>query len=165
MKKLFLFSLISCSLLSMVSCSFVFSNERKPDFTNEEALVYQVVVDLFDAMREGDSAKVHRCYHPDVVKWTSFTTKKGEKVLKQGSLQKFLDAVGTPHDEVWDEKIRNTKINIDGNLAQVWTEYAFYLGDKFSHCGVDALLMTKTEEGWKILSLADTRRRADCDWE
>lgn len=144
--------------------SFLSKAQEKPLFNEEKSAVYQVVVDLFDGMRAGDSAKVHHCYHPDVVKWTSYTNKKGEKVLKTGSLQKFLDAVGTPHDEVWDEKIRNTKINIDGNLAQVWTEYAFYLGDKFSHCGVDAFLMTKTEEGWKILSLADTRQRANCDW-
>jgi len=159
---LFIFSVFFIAFLSGAPMA---TAQEKPIFNEEEATVYQVVVDLFDGMREGDSAKVHQCYHPDVVKWTSYTSKKGEKVLKTGSLQKFLDAVGTPHDEIWDEKIRNTKINIDGNLAQVWTEYAFYLDDKFSHCGVDAFLMTKTEKGWKILSLADTRRRSDCDWE
>lgn len=158
MKKVILLN--SFLLVSLLAIA-----QEKPAFNEAETTVYQVVIDLFDGMRAGDSAKVHQCFYAEVVMQSSFTTKKGDKVLKSGSLQNFLDAIGTPHKEVWDEKIRNTKINIDGNLAQVWTEYAFYLDEKFSHCGVDAILMTKTEDGWKIFSLADTRRRADCDWE
>lgn len=141
------------------------SKEQSESFTGEKAVIYQVIIDLFDGMREADSSKVHRTFDDRVTMWSSFKTKNGEAVLKQGNLQEFLNAIGSPHDEVWDEKIRNTKIEIDGNLAQAWTEYGFFVGEKFSHCGVDAFLFSKIDGVWKIINLADTRQRAGCDWE
>ena len=47
-------------------------------------------------------------------------------------------------------------------LASVWVPYEFYLGDKFSHCGVDAFHLARFEDGWKIIGLADTQRREGC---
>jgi hypothetical protein len=44
----------------------------------------------------------------------------------------------------------------------VWTEYDFHLGDKFSHCGVDAFHLLKTSAGWKVVALSDTARREGC---
>jgi hypothetical protein len=41
-------------------------------------------------------------------------------------------------------------------------DYSFYLGDKFSHCGVDAFLLARDGTEWKVVSLADTRRRQGC---
>jgi hypothetical protein len=51
---------------------------------------------------------------------------------------------------------------VDGPLAMVWTGYAFYAGPRFSHCGVDAIMLGRTTAGWRILSLADTRQRTGC---
>jgi hypothetical protein len=95
--------------------------------------------------------------------YTYYTNKKGEAVFVKDEVQKFINAVGTPHEEVWDEKIWDTEIRVDGNLAQVWTKYGFYLDEKFSHCGVDAIHLTKTKDGWKIFHLSDTRQREDCE--
>jgi type II secretory pathway component PulL len=70
--------------------------------------------------------------------------------------------VGTPHDQVWDERTRNEVVHQDGTLASVWMDYSFYAGDRFSHCGVDAFLLAREGDDWKIVSLADTRRREGC---
>ena len=136
-------------------------NPTKIDSTQKEVL--NVILDLFDGMREGDSSKVHSVFRENPKLHTSFTNKDGKPILKKDDLQKFLNAVGTPHDKVWDEPIWNVQINIDGNLANVWTDYAFYAGIDFSHCGVDAFMLNKDERGWKIFHLTDTRRRIDCD--
>jgi hypothetical protein len=47
-------------------------------------------------------------------------------------------------------------------MASVWAPYKFYLGDKFSHCGVDVFQLMKTGDGWKIIYIVDTRRKGDC---
>ena len=141
----------------------VTSTDAKKELSVDEKDVLKVVVHLFDGMRAGDSSIVSSCFYKHVDMFTSFTNKAGEAVLKKDNVQKFLDAVGTPHDEVWDEKIWDTEIRVDGNLAQVWTKYGFYLDDKFSHCGVDAILMTRTTDGWKIFHLSDTRQRQGCE--
>ena len=46
--------------------------------------------------------------------------------------------------------------------ATIWAEYDFYLGDQFSHCGVDVMWLAKLATGWKIIALSDTRRREGC---
>jgi hypothetical protein len=33
---------------------------------------------------------------------------------------------------------------------------------EFSHCGVDAFILVLTEDGWRILSIADTRTTEGC---
>jgi hypothetical protein len=37
------------------------------------------------------------------------------------------------------------------------------VGDRFSHCGVDAFTLAKEDDAWKIVALTDTRRRQGCD--
>lgn len=125
--------------------------------------VLDVIVKLFDGMREGDSTKVASVFDKEVNMLTSYTNKEGEKIISKGDLSKFLTAIGTPHEKVWDEKIWNTQIMIDGGIAQVWTDYAFYVGTEFSHCGVDAFhLVNRGGKGWKIVHLMDTRKKAGC---
>jgi len=129
----------------------------------DSAAVHKLVITLFDGMREGDSAKVSATFHKDVNMYTSFTNKEGKLVLKKGKLSSFLNAIGTPHDKIWDEKISGTIVLIDGGIAQVWTDYAFYIDEEFSHCGVDAFHLVKEPSGnWKIIHLMDTRRKEGC---
>ncbi len=131
---------------------------------NDTKAVEQVITDLFDGMREGDSTKVGALFGKEVQMYTSFTNKEGELILKKGELAPFLKAIGSPHDKIWDEKIWNTKVNVDKGIAQVWTDYAFYVGTDFSHCGVDAFHLGKDASGnWKIMHLMDTRRKDACD--
>lgn len=131
-------------------------------FDSNQQEVLEVVLTLFDGMREADSAKVRSAFGQAPQLYTSFTDGEGIPVLNKNNLQKFLNAVGTPHDQVWDEPIWDIKINIDGNLASVWTKYAFYAGKSFSHCGVDAFMLNKEQNDWKIFYLTDTRRKQNC---
>ncbi|MEO0553603.1 MAG: nuclear transport factor 2 family protein [Bacteroidota bacterium] len=130
--------------------------------TADEESVKQVVYQLFEGMRQGDSTMVRAAFTKDAEMYTVFTDKDGTPNLKKGSLQRFLTAVGTPHEGIWDEPIWDVEVQIDGNLAQVWTKYAFYLDDKFSHCGVDAFQLFKGNTGWEIFQLTDTRKKEGC---
>src|SRR5690606_16608714 len=65
----------------------------------------------------------------------------------------------------WDEQIYDPEVRIDGGLATLYVFYTFSLGEKFSHCGVDAFWMIRTAEGWKISALVDTRRGEGCETE
>ena len=144
-------------------CFLIFSAEAYSQ-TKEETAVIQVIKDLFEGMRRGDSTMVASLFHPDVRMLTSFRDSSGEPLVKEGSLQTFLTAIGTPHPEVWNEKIWNIEVRIDDDLAQVWTDYAFFIGEKFSHCGVDAFHLVRHSDGtWRIIHLIDTRRKEPCD--
>jgi hypothetical protein len=130
----------------------------------EKDTVIQAIKTMFDGMRDGDSAAISSVFADNIQMFTIFKTKKGEHKMVEGNAQKFLTAVGTPHDQVWDEKIWSYDVKIDGLMANAWTEYSFYLGDKFSHCGVNVFSLFKDKEkGWQIVNITDTRRRADCE--
>ncbi|HYF70348.1 MAG TPA: nuclear transport factor 2 family protein [Ohtaekwangia sp.] len=132
--------------------------------SQEEVAVRDVIVRLFKGMEKGDSAMVHAAFAKDITMATIFRNKNNEPVIHhESSLNDFLKAVGTPHEEVWYEEFWNLKIQIDGDLAQVWCDYAFYIDDTFSHCGVDAIHLHKQKDGWKIFHLADTRRKQNCN--
>jgi len=124
--------------------------------------VHQVIVTMFDGMREGDSAKVSSVFKKNVRMFSAYKNSKGKSVLHEGKLSDFLKAIGTPHEEIWDEKTYNTTIQIDGDIGQVWTDYSFYLGEVFSHCGIDAFQLVRENNKWQIINLIDTRRKEDC---
>jgi hypothetical protein len=129
---------------------------------DDKGPVMAVITRLFDGMRAGDSAMVRSVFHPQV-RMLSSGMRQGRLVLniEQGA-DGFVKAVGTPHAEVWDERIANERVMIDGALASVWVDYTFHLGARLSHCGIDHFLLARNEAGeWKIVELADTRRM-DC---
>lgn len=130
---------------------------------DDETAVREVVDRLFDAMRAGDSAGVRAVFHPQARLISVFERDGQPQIHVEDSMEGFIAAVGTPHDEVWDERIWDVEVRIDGRLATVWAEYAFYVGDRLSHCGVDAFQLARGEEGWHIIQGADTRRREPCD--
>ncbi len=159
MKKLILLTISSCCLFTLQAQEKYFID--KP-FEGAQLDVFNTIITMFDGMREGDSAKISTLLSKNAMMHTAYTAKSGKPMLASETPQKWLNAVGTPHDQIWDEPVWDVEIKIDGNLAMAWVPYAFYLGENFSHCGVDVLLLNKEESGWKIFSLADTRQREGC---
>jgi hypothetical protein len=132
--------------------------------SGEENAVREVITRLFTGMEKGDSAMVHSVFTEQVTLAAVFRDKNKNPVLRrESSVEDFLKAVGTPHKEVWHEETWNLKIQIDDDLAQAWCDYAFYIDNTFSHCGVDAFQLHKGKDGWKIFHLADTRRKEGCE--
>lgn len=126
-----------------------------------EQEVRATVQRLFDGMRAGDSTAVRSVFHPSARLLTA-GVRDGRPALQESTVDPFVAAVGTPHDQVWDERIWDLEVRVDDNLATAWMKYAFYLGDRFSHCGVNAFQLFRAPEGWKIILLTDTRRREGC---
>lgn len=127
-----------------------------PAITPEDS-VRATIRALFDGMRAGDSTAVRRVFHPDARLMTA--TAEGVQATDIG---RFVEAVGSPRDDVWDERTYDVQVRMDGPLAAAWVPYAFYRGDAFSHCGVNTVQFARSDGQWRILHLVDTRR-SDCD--
>jgi len=128
---------------------------------SETEAVKKVVNTMFEAMRKGDSSLLKSTFHKSMV-LHSVGVRNGASVLSVENADDFAKAIGTPHKGIYDERIVFGDIKIDGSLASVWAPYKFYLDDKFSHCGVDVFQLMKTGAGWKIIYIADTRRKDNC---
>ena len=148
--------------LAVAFALFVFTSLRAQQAPEVEEIV-KVVRRLFEGMEKGDSALVRSTFAKEVTMVTMRRNKENKGLwMRENSIDGFLKAVGTPHPDIWYEEIWNIKVQQDDNFAQVWCDYAFYVGNKFSHCGVDAFHLYKGDDGWKIFHLADTRRTNPC---
>ena len=137
--------------------SFLSVAQPKPD-----GAIQIPIKNLFLAMERGDSALLRTAFYSDVMLITVLEKDGKFTLRKETDLKGFATSIGTPHPDVYHEPIWDIKAEQDGNFAQVWAKYAFYLGNKFSHCGVDTFQLIKTEAGWKIFYLADTRQKIGC---
>jgi hypothetical protein len=129
----------------------------------EETAVKASITNLFDAMRISDTAMVRKALANKSIMQTIATNKDGKASVKSESVDGFIKSIAAPHTEKYDERIVFTKVLVDGNLASVWTDYKFYIGDTFSHCGVNSFQLFKGEDGWKIIYIIDTRRKNNCN--
>jgi len=123
--------------------------------------VRAVILQTFDGMRAGDSTMVRSAVAPGTT-LTSVMVREGKTVTRSESMEGFIQAVGTAHPDVWDERVSNFVVHVDGALAHAWMNYSFYLGDRLSHCGVNSIQLIRGDGGWKITSIADTRRNQGC---
>lgn len=145
-------------LILLMACTVTGVEAQQTD----EELIKGAINTMFDGMRAGDSSMVASVFSRDAVMQSIAVNREGEVVKVSGSLDRFLTAVGTPHEDVWDEQISGFTIQIDGDLASVWTPYKFILGGNFSHCGVNSFQMARLEGDWKVIYIVDTRRRTEC---
>lgn len=154
-------SLIIAVLFLSYSCTPKESNIKPNSFTTDQLAVKETIEQLFQAMYDGDSISASLAFMDSARLYTIYSI-NDSTVIKEGQLKQFIRAIGSPHDIKWIEKSWGYKISIDGGFAQAWCNYAFFAGERFSHCGVDAFHLVKQEGIWRIFSLADTRKKEKC---
>lgn len=150
MKKVVILALI---------CAF-FSQKLLAQNVDEDA-VKKTVSNLFLGMKTGDSTLAASAFAANSILQT-IVSKDGKNTVRTEPVSEFIKFIGTPHKQKYDEQIVFTKILIDGPLACVWTDYKFYVDERFSHCGVNSFQLVKGEKGWQIVYIIDTRRKDQC---
>lgn len=127
-----------------------------------EAAIKQTITTFFDGMRKADTAMMRSAIANDVVLQSIANKKDGATALVTENIAGFMASVAKPHKDIYDERVTFNDIRIDADLAMVWAPYKFYVGQTYSHCGVDVFQLMKTTQGWKIIYIVDTRRKDKC---
>ena len=123
----------------------------------------QTVKTFFEGFHKGDTALMKSVMMDKVLMQTVYKTKEGMDVLvTEESGKLFKAVVDRTEDQKWEEKILEYKVQVDGNMANVWTPYEFWFNGNFSHCGVNSFQLFHDNGTWKIIYLIDTRRREGC---
>ncbi len=150
--------LLFVAALFLVTTGF----SQPSDPGSQEAAVLSVVQELFDGYRAGDSERVGATLS-STGNMQRISVKEGKSIATApASLQEFVQYVASGLKEKHDEPLWDTKVHVDGDLASVWTKYAFYLGGKFHHCGAENFLLHKEDGKWKIFHLVDTSQTEGC---
>ena len=130
-----------------------------------EKEVEGVIKTFFEGFHKADTLLMKQTMADELIFQTAFKNKEQKDVLKTDDVSGFIKAIGSgrPVAEKWEERISSYTVKVDGNMANAWTEYEFWLDGTFSHCGVNSFQLFHDNGTWKIIYLIDTRRRASCE--
>ena len=124
--------------------------------------VIRVATQFFDGMRTRDTTLM----------WS--TVERGTVLVIAGdpakarsqpiTMDDFIGRIGKGTGPGGDERMKDPEVKIDGSLASLWAYYTYTKGGEtqINHCGIDAFLMRKGADGWKIFHLAGTIRTDGC---
>jgi hypothetical protein len=128
----------------------------------DRAAVLTTVQKVFTAMRTRDTALLRQAFDTSA-RLAGVSTRNGPASVRLTAPMAFGAAIASaPAGDVWNERIWDPEVRIDGDVAQVWAYYTFHRNATFSHCGVDAFMLLKVGGEWKITQLADSRRTTGC---
>jgi hypothetical protein len=129
---------------------------------DEIVAIKQTINNLFEGMRKSDTSLLRSAFSEGAIMQSVNKNQDGIVTIKTEPLDSFIYFIAKPHSLLYDERITFDLIKVDNDLAIAWTPYKFYLGEKFSHCGVDSYQLVKIKGIWKIQYLIDTRRKEKC---
>ncbi len=117
-----------------------------------------VIKRLFISMYNADAAGLRSVFH-DSARLGSVSP---DGSVRYAPISGFISYVSKLEKGVADERYEIKHISMDGKMVSAWVPYSFYRAGTFSHCGVNHILLTHGQDGWKILTITDTRRKDGC---
>ncbi|WGD34681.1 nuclear transport factor 2 family protein [Olleya sp. YS] len=128
----------------------------------EQEQVIESINIFFAGFHTQDSTLMKSVVFKDVIMQSIGKNKDGETQLHSSGFSDFLkQIVSIPEDNSFLENLMSYSVQIDGNMANVWTPYEFWFNDQKSHCGVNSFQLIKDNDVWKIIYLVDTRRKCE----
>lgn len=152
----------TCLPLALVLAASLLAPAQKTDAQEpDRAAVLATVQKVFTAMRTRDTALLTSAFDTSA-RLVDLST-RGTPAVSLITVAQFGAAISrAPAGDVWNERIFEPEVRIDGPVAQVWAYYTFHRNNAFSHCGVDAFMLLHVGAEWKITQLSDSRRTQGC---
>lgn len=121
--------------------------------TKDEDQIKAVILKTFSAMKSVDSVALKSCFTEKALLHISQVRPEGN-VIREVPIASFVKNVLTRKPGDMDERVLSWgPILIDHEIATAWVPYEFYLNGKFTHKGVDAFILVKLREEYKIQTL------------
>ena len=129
----------------------------------EKGIVKNTIDSFFIAFHNKDAVALKKYAKPTMMLQSIGKDKEQVQRLTVSTYSDFVQSISNISDDVsFEEKILDYNIQIDGDMAHVWTPYEFWLNNVLHHCGVNSFQLFKKEDNWSIIYLVDTRRTTDC---
>ena len=136
------------AVVLLIQLSAIAAAHAQPPPAAERDAILKTVQAFFDTMSTKDVEGARRILMPRGA-FHAMREQDGKAVIRTFTSEEYLkDLAGMK--QALRERMWNPEVRIRGAIAAVWTPYDFWIDGKFSHCGVDAFDLVKTDEGWKI---------------
>lgn len=67
-----------------------------------------------------------------------------------------------PSPQRVEERLLDPAVEIDGDVAMVWSPYVFLVDGKPDHCGADHFDLVRENGAWKVLNVTWSQRTTGC---
>ncbi|QLG43798.1 nuclear transport factor 2 family protein [Costertonia aggregata] len=146
-----------------ITCTLFFVLGGISAQTSEEKLIQETIETFFDGFHGQDSITIKKTVHNEMILQTLGKDHNGETEVKTEDFSKFIASIANIPDSIkFKENIKSFSIQIDGDMANVWAPYEFWLNGQLHHCGVNSFQLIRRNGKWKIIYLIDTRRKEGC---
>lgn len=132
----------------LIQLSAIAAAQGQPAPAAERDAILKTVQAFFDTMSTKDVEGARRMLMPRGA-FHAMREQDGKPVIRAFTSEEYLRDLAVMK-QAMRERMWNPEVRIRGAVAAVWTPYDFWIDGKFSHCGVDAFDLVKTDEGWKI---------------
>lgn len=85
----------------------------------------------------------------------------GTRAVRRQSWADFAAGV-KPGPERYEERLTDPAIEVDGDIAMVWSPYVFTIDGKVHHCGTDHFDLVREGGRWRVLNVTWTQRTTGC---
>lgn len=126
--------------VALIAILFVFAQS-----SNDRDAVLKVVQAFFDTMTAKDIDGAREILVPQGRFHAMRAGAEPRSLSNEEYLAQLQASKQTMRERIWNPEVR-----VHGSIATMWAPYDFWIDGKYSHCGVDAFDLIKTEEGWKI---------------
>ena len=145
------------SLMAMLVLAIAPISSRAQDA--DRAAVIAVVQRLFDALEARDSVAGLATFHPSATVLVAAGT---PGTITQTTPAALVGSIARSTAGTFKERIFDTEVRIDGDVAQLWAYFTVHIGNTFNRCGTDAMTLVRVDGAWKISHAAFTRRTQGC---
>ena len=132
-----------------------------PPPTSEVGQVMAPINALFDGLARRDSAIVLAAMRPDGTAIAAAEKADGTRTVRRMTAAEFAAGI-KPGPERYEERLTDPAIEIDGDIAMVWSPYVFLIDGKVVHCGVDHFDLIRESGRWKMANITWSKRTTGC---
>ena len=132
-----------------------------PQDGTAEAAVMVPINAMFTGLEARDGAMILAQTRPEGSATVVSEKPDGTRAVRHLSWADFAGGI-KPGPEHYREKLTDAAVEIDGDIAMVWSPYVFTVDDKPSHCGVDHFDLIRENGAWKILNVTWSSRTTGC---
>ncbi|MEO7688583.1 MAG: nuclear transport factor 2 family protein [Sphingomonas sp.] len=127
----------------------------------DTAAVMAPIHRLFAGMAARDPQALLAQLRPEGGATVAIENPDGTRAVSHMAWTEFADHL-KPGPERYEERLTDPAVEVDGDIAMVWSPYTFLVDGKVHHCGVDHFDLVREAGAWKILNITWSQRTTGC---
>lgn len=132
-----------------------------PVVVTEEAGVMVPIDAMFAALATRDGQALLAQVRPEGGATAVEEMADGTRIIRRTAWSDFAAGL-KPGPERYAERLTDPAVDIDGDIAMVWSPYVFTIDGRVAHCGTDHFDMVRDAGRWKILNITWSKRTTGC---